>query len=446
MRVLIVDDEEELRELYELILSQKYSLQTHFAGSGQEAVRLLDDLGTSVELVVSDFNMPNGNGDLVYDKAKTLGIPFILVTSDRREDHPEFSSAQLFAFIQKPFNEEEMFQAVERLMEEKRQYIPLSLHTLLKIGNLKTPIYLRLPSGKMVKVFNQGDQFSRNSFDHWNAKNVAHFYVHRNDFIPLISEFKNQVLNEVFFNSIEKQPQVGISVSQEILEVIGVAAKRLAISDEVMELTSKNVELVLRIINSNGNLIPILEGFNPQLKDGVLARSHLTALISTFLSKEFDFKYPRSAECLAMAAFFHDIGLDDEIIVNEGPYIQGAKLGSVINRDKIERVKRHIDDAIELLRGLRGVPQEVFRLIYEHHELPDGSGYPKGLKAEQLSELSAFFIVAHQFVECFFDPNTKKNLLIKWLDYASVFSHPRYQKLYQFIATRLEHDEKEKTV
>jgi two-component system, chemotaxis family, chemotaxis protein CheY len=87
--VLVVDDDPELRELLNTVLTNKgYKVLT--AASGKEAYRLLKERyskykSTHVNLIVSDWLMPNGNGlDLLGQVRKDFeneDIPFVMISS-----------------------------------------------------------------------------------------------------------------------------------------------------------------------------------------------------------------------------------------------------------------------------------------------------------------------------------------------------------------------------
>jgi len=435
--VLVVDDEEELRELYKLILAEELDLNIAEAGSGHEALEILK-ANPNFDLIVSDYNMPKGNGEVVFTKAQELGIPFILVTSDRKEDHPIFNDKPLTVYIQKPFSEIELCEAAKKLFQEKRRFISISLASLLKIGTLSVPIYFELPSKKLLKVFNPGDVFNDEAFRHWTAKNVSSLLVMKDDFQNLVGDFKSQILNEVFFKSNEFDTTKALIVSSQILEVLTNASKILEINNDIIELTQKNIELVTRIIASQSDLKRLLDAQTISDSSGIHARSHLTALIATWASYELKLSYPRSGELLTMAAFFHDIGLDDEIIRNESHFIQAIKVGSRMNKDHVQRVRKHIDVAVTLLKRFRGCPQEVIRIVAEHHERPDGSGFPKGLTGDKISELSAVFIIAHEFVTLFFDPSRKISLKSSWTELGSIYSsHQQFDQIYKLFLNRI---------
>ncbi len=48
-------------------------------------------------------------------------------------------------------------------------------------------------------------------------------------------------------------------------------------------------------------------------------------------------------------------------------------------------------------RYFSSAPPDTDVLIMQHHELPDGSGFPFGLKAERISPLAALFIISNDF-------------------------------------------------
>lgn len=81
---------------------------------------------------------------------------------------------------------------------------------------------------------------------------------------------------------------------------------------------------------------------------------------------------------LGLGALLHDIGkteLPREILMKSGR----------LNEKERELVETHPTEGYKLLRGA-GCNDVVKRIVYEHHERPDGSGYPR--ESETLHELS----------------------------------------------------------
>lgn len=128
--VLIVDDEESIRNILSRYLSLKgYAVVT--AKDGSEAIKLLQS--QSVDLVLTDLMMPNVNGRELLQNMATLfpEIPKIVLSGyGTNEDILVALKTGAYDFIQKPLTDFEILdKAVERaietklLKEERNRYI-----------------------------------------------------------------------------------------------------------------------------------------------------------------------------------------------------------------------------------------------------------------------------------------------------------------------------------
>jgi putative nucleotidyltransferase with HDIG domain len=81
---------------------------------------------------------------------------------------------------------------------------------------------------------------------------------------------------------------------------------------------------------------------------------------------------------LAIGGLVHDIGklsVPDAVLKKPGS----------LDEHEYEVVKRHAELGAKLIDELGGFPGSVRRLVRDHHERLDGTGYPAGLRAEDLS-------------------------------------------------------------
>jgi HD-GYP domain-containing protein (c-di-GMP phosphodiesterase class II) len=81
---------------------------------------------------------------------------------------------------------------------------------------------------------------------------------------------------------------------------------------------------------------------------------------------------PTRLRSLAIGGLLHDIGklsVPDSILQKPGP----------LDDDEFDVVKLHPERGRELLNELGGFDETVRRLVLDHHERLDGSGYPRGL-------------------------------------------------------------------
>jgi len=111
-------------------------------------------------------------------------------------------------------------------------------------------------------------------------------------------------------------------------------------------------------------------------------------LLSMMLAKEL--KAPREAiRLIGMGAMFHDVGkldIPDRIV----------RKTDALTKPELSLLQQHCAYGVETGRKL-GLPNEALMVIAQHHELMDGSGYPKGLKGGDSSMLARIVAIANTY-------------------------------------------------
>lgn len=93
---------------------------------------------------------------------------------------------------------------------------------------------------------------------------------------------------------------------------------------------------------------------------------------------------------LGMAATLHDIGKARiPLCILDKP--------DRLNPDEDEIMKRHPMIGYELLKDIPGINAEILDGVRHHHEYLDGSGYPDGLAAGQISDLVRLLTISDIF-------------------------------------------------
>lgn len=86
---------------------------------------------------------------------------------------------------------------------------------------------------------------------------------------------------------------------------------------------------------------------------------------------------PDQRETLALGALLHDLGMMPWAQVT---YHQTAPL----SQEDWEEIRGHPQRGADLLEPWAGLPDEVLLMIRQHHENASGSGYPLGLKGDEI--------------------------------------------------------------
>lgn len=106
-RILIIDDERDLRDIIQLSLEGFTDWETEAAGSGQEGLARVRV--SRFDAILLDVSMPNMDGVQVFQQLQsdvaTRAIPVILLTAKTLpSDRQQFAATGVTGLIGKPFD------------------------------------------------------------------------------------------------------------------------------------------------------------------------------------------------------------------------------------------------------------------------------------------------------------------------------------------------------
>jgi len=120
-KILIVDDELDMLELLELIITDRTSYQVVTTSNPLEVPGLLKEGG--FDLLISDLRMPQMDGMELLDQAGQIDpqLPFIFLTAYGTVDSAiEAMRKGALDYITKPFRQEQILLTVEKAMKFRR--------------------------------------------------------------------------------------------------------------------------------------------------------------------------------------------------------------------------------------------------------------------------------------------------------------------------------------
>ncbi len=125
-RVLIVDDEAELRKSTRLVLT-KADYQVVEAEDGQQAIEAIrsGDNPLVLSAVICDLVMPNVNGmeAIAFFRSQFPGVPILVVTGHPNiENMTELYKQGVVDYLVKPIVSEELLAAVEKTVSKHKLF------------------------------------------------------------------------------------------------------------------------------------------------------------------------------------------------------------------------------------------------------------------------------------------------------------------------------------
>ena len=131
--VLVVDDDPAILEMLQLLLEDE-GLQTITAADGPEAMRALNAAPIQLDLIVADFNLPNGLNGLEtiarVQKLQTAPIPSIILTGDISTKSLREIAQHGSIHLNKPVKAKDLTRIVQQLLAKPEPSIPNTVRPL----------------------------------------------------------------------------------------------------------------------------------------------------------------------------------------------------------------------------------------------------------------------------------------------------------------------------
>ena len=128
-------------------------------------------------------------------------------------------------------------------------------------------------------------------------------------------------------------------------------------------------------------------------RPGIYEHCVQTTLIALFLAIKNRFS-DRDLATVAAAGMFHDIG---ELHIDPELLRAGRRLGAL----ELRHVYAHPMTAYLILQEYPQFHPEISTAVFEHHERLDGSGYPRGLKGEEIGPIGQILMLAEAVTTLF---------------------------------------------
>lgn len=119
-KILLVDDEENIRKVIKGLLARHGYTEVLQAESGRQALEMIKAGG--VDLVISDVMMRGMDGLTLFQLAKNDGPVFILLSAfATRQTAEEAVKDGVFGIIAKPYDEKELLEMISGALKESER-------------------------------------------------------------------------------------------------------------------------------------------------------------------------------------------------------------------------------------------------------------------------------------------------------------------------------------
>lgn len=274
---------------------------------------------------------------------------------------------------------------------------------LIRVGQLRAGVYIRLSPTKYVKLFQEGDEFNEEDYKRiLREKRTEYLYLRRNEVGEFVEKFKGDLL--LLLQSEIHPDQAGPKLLEDIHETAQELLGKLGPTKEVQEVVKNSVALAVKTMGSSPSLAGILQKLQVDRDKYISSHSMLLPQVACALATAMDWKSEQTLQKLGLAAFLHDTTLTNHALAQVTGLTELARKKDLFTEEEEKAYVVHPVKASEMAKRFQEVPPDVDTIILQHHERPNGGGFPRALTHSHISPLGAVFIVAHDLVSAIFDP------------------------------------------
>ena len=407
LRVLIVEDSEDdaILMLRELSKSDYQITSKRVDDSDQMAKALAED---NWDLILADYSVPGFGAlsALALVKGTGLDIPFIIVTGSIDDETAVLAmKAGASDYIMKD-KLNRLGPAVERELREsairgdRKQAQAEIARTTAKLTTIVEMLpdifFIKDISGKYQMVNAAFEEFTGMSRSAILGKSGHDCYP--NDMAEQLQTADRESMANKTVVRIESMAVINKhtvyldTVRVPLTDTSGAVIGIVGISRDITEKKKTEIELQQRLTQLQSawkQTVRILSDA-VEVKDAYTAgHQKRVAILAVAIGQELGLSQD-ALTGLEMAALIHDIGklrVPGELLSKPGKLIAA----------EFELIKTHSEAGREILQGA-DLPWDIAEIIFQHHERFDGSGYPRGLKGNQIL-LEAKIIAVADVVE-----------------------------------------------
>jgi len=432
-KILIVDDEEPILRISKEILKRKNFL-VKTANNGEEGIKLFTS--EDFDLIITDIRMPNRNGlDLIrYVRNYNKVIPIIVFTGYATLEMA-ISALRLGAqgFLLKPFTpadlENVVMDALEkvRLMNENirmRALLPLFEVSRKIIGELDIEKLLRMLVNITVKEISADSVWVALLEEGTDSLFLKRYYNLKPEFIDNFSEKYQYIVSELFLKDIKVHcigpESIFSSQYEEIKRVTGAlysiylpltiqgsiigifCASKINISKPFQQSEIEFLTILTGLISSAIQNTKLYKKLEQSYLSTIITLSGLVEARDFYTDKhmkdiaEYSVEIAKKLglsngeiENIRKAALLHDLGkvsIPDRILMKNG----------ALSEEEITIIKEHPEIGARMIESIE--PLRYAKDIIRHHqEWFNGTGYPGGLKGDDIPLGARIVAVADAF-------------------------------------------------
>lgn len=300
--------------------------------------------------------------------------------------------------------------------QETTSYLAISRLQIVSRENAISDLYVRLPTGKMVKVARKGDKIDVERIERLGEKNVETMYVNELDYSGVVRDILDE--SKQIIKSQGSTPDQAVEKYFQVAEYVLTEVVKLPITEESIAHATEVVQEIAVQMSAADDMGTALRSVFI-LGDEFARHSMGSVVVSNWLARQMGWTAPRVTVPLTMGALLHDIGL------KELPSELTSKTRLEMTPEEVQLYETHPTRGVMILRHFPNISADVLQIVQQHHEMPNGQGFPAHLRGDRIFPLAKVVSFANILAQDIIDT------LIQTKEFSIERLHERIDMIYK---------------
>lgn len=254
--------------------------------------------------------------------------------------------------------------------------VPVDIHQFRNVTrDINFDVYLKLSDENYAHVFSRSTGLDYKRLAQYIQKGVSQLHIRKEDeeaFHAFIARPAHLIFTDPNTSNEKKIATLLNMTEQNMAELFS----QVEVSEDTAASSQRVIKNYVDLMAQSPNTLAIILKLVSH-GEYLYYHSIAVAIFAMFIAKASGQFNARTLEIVGMGGFLHDIGctqLSKEIVCSP----------TSLTEEQWVEMHEHPKVGLRLIENTPTIPDEVRHIVYQHHEQPNGKGYPNGLNTSAI--------------------------------------------------------------
>ncbi len=249
--------------------------------------------------------------------------------------------------------------------------------------------FIKVNNGEYLKIFSTGEPFDPERIEKLKKQYTFEYLFFKTANRRTYINFVNEILNKVS-KSKHRMAERKLFITENLVEKYIEEIHTVGLAPDLVIQGKEICASINKLIASDINLVSSL--IELKCHDiNSFGHSFLVTFLSVILANKLGWKSKITIESLALGAMLHDLGklkLSSTILQQER---------STLTQEELTQYQKHPEYGLDLLNNIPKISEPVRQIVYQHHELANGKGFPNKLNGFRIYPMAKIVTLSNYF-------------------------------------------------